>query len=105
MGPTALDLAFFWVGSLMIMAGLVLWLVLEHWQNLRDSSPMFPATPPVFISFGLASATNGLVLGYGKMMPTMALGILMIISIATTIWCAFTLNKLIKLTYSKTAPA
>jgi len=101
MGPDSTDLTFIVIGSIMIIAGCVLYLATQIWTGLRDADPTFPTSASLAISFGIAVATNGLVVGYGIRMSVAMITALTIIMIVSFVWACLNMAKLHQLTYGK----
>ncbi len=105
MGPDFTDLTFIVTGSIMVIVGCVLYFAMEIWPTLRGTDTLLPTSVSLAISFGIAVATNGLVVGYGIKMSLAAITLLTIVMVVSLTWAFLNMWKLYKLTYGKTKSA
>lgn len=101
MGPTSTDLTFIVTGSIMVIVGCVLYFAMQIWSNLRGADATLPTSVSLAISYGIAVAVNGLVLGYGTRMSLAMVTVLTIIMVVSLAWAFLNMWKLYKLTYGK----
>lgn len=105
MGPNSTDLVFIAIGSLMMIVGCVLYFAMQIWTNLRGADALLPTSVSLAITFGLAVATNGLVVGYGIRMSLVTIIVLTVVMIVSFVWACLHMRKLYKLTYGKAKSA